>query len=203
MSAIKLLGLNIISMKVISYNVRSWTRGNDWKERFADIKRLLEVVSPDIILLQEADPPFGGKIIPDGYKRATHGVSHFILVRDGIKVKRSAFGIFYDWCDIDDMRVINVHSRWEDKIISDTMKKVCNLMTYKTIVGGDFNVGVSKIQSLNVGYNLKVIGEDTFQNWSKPESHGEIDHFLLHGLDGDVYIASHEKLSDHYPIYLK
>ena len=204
----------------MSFNVRNWTRDTDktspfyWKARVSAICRCIADVKPDVICVQECLPPVVRKIKRKGYKRVGLGVSHLIFVRKGIIGRKHHFSIFMDWCDVGDLRVINVHSRWEKKIAENVVKKTLQLSSSKDAVAcGDFNTALSSLQSMGMSLTharsyLRHPLQDTFINFKNEKRHGEIDHFFLKGLTPQAFRIIREdygceRMSDHYPIVLE
>ena len=91
-------------MKLVSWNVNGL--------RSCLTKGFLDYVrsdDPDVICLQEVLPP-AGRYVPEGYKRVGVGVSHPIYVRDSMKASKHSFAIFWEACNVEGIRIINVHS---------------------------------------------------------------------------------------------
>lgn len=205
------------TLRVLSFNVREWTRDRDeageyyWRKRMEAMTRMIEDVDPDVICLQEVLPPVGN-YVPDGYRRVGVGVSHPIFVRDTMKASRHSFAVFWEACTVSGIRIANVHSRWEKEIVERTVKQVNGQLTGRDVACGDWNTGLRSIESagLQMQSARTMLGEpetDTFANFTKAESHGAIDHFFVNGVTPvsyrmitDGYGVS--RISDHWPIVL-
>ena len=205
------------TLRVLSFNIREWTRDRDefgeyyWLKRMEAMRRMMEDVDPDVICLQEVLPP-AGSYVPDGYHRVGIGVSHPIYVRDGLKASRHTFAIFWEACTVSGIRIVNVHSRWEREIVERTVRQVNGQLTGRDIACGDWNTGLRSIESagLRMQSARTLLGApetDTFANFTKSESHGAIDHFFVNGITPvsyrmltDGYGVS--RISDHWPILL-
>ena len=207
------------TLTVLSFNVREWTRDTDhgqdtyWKRRMEAMERMIKDVGPDIICLQEVLPPVG-RYIPEGYKVAGLSVSHPIYVRKEYRPSRHRFSIFWEACNVNGVRIINVHSRWEAKIVARTVGQVNGQLTGRDIACGDWNTFLGNIREAGLEMEsaralLGIPEEDTFANFSRPEqSHGAIDHFFVKGVTPLSYRMVTDgygvpKMSDHFPIILK
>ena len=111
----------------MSFNVRVWTRDRDksspdyWKGRLDSIVRCVRDKDPDIICLQECLPRMAKAIKELGYKSAGVSFHHLMLVRKTMRCRRHRWRVFMDWCDVDGLRLINVHSRWEGRVVNDVV----------------------------------------------------------------------------------
>lgn len=216
------------TLKVLSFNVRQWTRDVDsksatfWRTRMEAMRRMIDDVDPDVICLQEFMVPVG-QYIPEGYRRVGATVSHPIFVREGLKTSRHAASIFWDACMVGDVQVINVHSRWESEIIARTVAAVNDRLAAaaRTVACGDFNNSLATLRKhgLAMPSAREVLGVpevDTFANFTKASSHGAIDHFFVSGVMPVTYRMVTEpygaapagttgtfKMSDHFPILLE
>ncbi|MBQ8062050.1 MAG: endonuclease/exonuclease/phosphatase family protein [Bacteroidales bacterium] len=207
------------SLTILSFNVREWTRDTDesrqdtyWKRRMEAMERMIRDVDPDIICLQEVLPPVG-RYVPEGYKSSGLSVSHPIYIRKSLKSSGHRFSIFWEACTVSGIRIINVHSRWEAKIVARTVEQVNAQLTGKDVACGDWNTFLKNLTGagLKMESARSILGieeEDTFANFTKPESHGAIDHFFVNGLTPLSYRMITDgygvaKISDHYPIVLK
>lgn len=203
------------NIKVLSLNCRVWTRDIDktspyyWRTRMEKIAEMISKQQPDILCLQELSWP-ATKYIPKEYKRVTHGFSHSIWVKRTIFIATYGHGwrIFADYADFGyfnnfRFRVINVHGRWTER----ARKKMLKIFdrwnnVYPVIAMGDFN---NTYEQMGIPYlAYRKLGYDTFQNWTKPESHGEID-LLYHSVTiPPSFIEKIEwagtRASDHWPI---
>lgn len=210
---------NRTSLRVLSFNVRTWTRDMDsssevyWRTRMAAMERMVKDVDPDVICFQEMLFP-ATRYVPEGYQRVSGiNISHPIFFRKGLKYNGHSNSIYWEACVINGIRFINVHSRWEKEVMDRVVRQVNAQLTGCDLACGDWNVTLKSLQ--NAGLNmtsarveLGVPEEDTFANFNRPrESHGAIDHFFLNGLTPvsyrmitDGYGCS--KISDHYPIVL-
>lgn len=204
------------TLKVMSFNMRTWTRDTDrgseyfWRTRMEAMERMIEDIDPDIICFQEFLAP-AGQYVPGRYRRVGVTASHPIYVRRGMESGRHGVSIYWDVCTVKGVRIFNIHSRWESDIIARTVEQVNARLSGRDIACGDWNNPLSvmdrnglKMQS--VRSILGVPEEDTFANFKRPEqSHGAIDHFFVNGVRAvsyrmvtDSYGCS--KISDHYPI---
>ena len=198
-------------MKVLSLNVRVWTRDikcgpNNWITRMKKIKWLINYLNPDVLCFQELSFP-ANLFIPKEYKRVNISFSHPIYVKKEIPIKKHKFRIFFDSVIIyNTIKIVNVHSHWKYKIhykVIEQINKETNNSTF-TVVCGDFN----NEKGSNMLYWVKRVPfekeVDTFINWNRPdESHGIIDHFYTNGFNGTAeVITDYGIMSDHYPILL-
>jgi len=205
------------TLRVLSFNVREWTRDRDeagehyWRRRMEAMTRMISDVDPDIICLQEVLPPVA-RYVPDVYRRVGVGVSHPIFVRDTMKTSKHSFAVFWESCTVEGIRVVNVHSRWEREIVERTVRQVNAQLTGCDLACGDWNTGLRSIESagLQMQSARTLLGApetDTFANFTKAESHGAIDHFFVNGLTPVSYHMVNEgygcsRISDHWPIVL-
>lgn len=204
-------------MRIMSFNVRERTRDRDktspyyWRVRLDSICRCIRDTDPDIICLQECWPRMARTIKKLGYKG--HGFHHLILTRRTIRTKGHRWRIFYDWLDVDNTRIVNVHSRWEERVARKVIPSVARLCAgRKAVACGDFNVPFSTIEDIGLGLThvrsyLKYAPLDTFQNFTKPQSHGEIDHFFVNLIKPETFRIVKDnygcrRMSDHYPIMM-
>ena len=174
--------------------------------------RMIEDLDPDIICFQEFLPPVG-RYVPEGYKTAGISVSHPIFVKKGLNVSKHRFSIFWESCIVEGIKIINVHSRWESKIVARTVSQVNDQLTGKDVACGDWNTTLGSITKAGLKMEsarviLEIPETDTFANFTRKESHGAIDHFFVKGVTPlsyrmitDGYGCS--KMSDHYPILLE
>ena len=207
------------SLLILSFNVREWTRDTDesqdtyWKRRMEAMEKMIGDVNPDIICLQEVLPPVG-RYIPDEYRTAGVSVSHPIYVRKGLKVSKHRFSIFWESCIVQGVKIINVHSRWESKIVARTVSQVNSLLTGRDVACGDWNTSLTSIKNAGLQMDsareiLGIAEEDTFANFTRPDkSHGAIDHYFVKGVSPTSYRMITEgygvsKMSDHFPIVLR
>ena len=208
-------------MIVMSFNIREWTRDKDesaptfWKKRLEAMQKCILNINPDILCVQECWPRIARKIKKLGYKSAGISFHHIIFVKKGIKTKNPHFNIFVNWCDLSNgIRIVNVHTRWERKLLKYTVDKV-NKITHnkKSIACGDFNASIEKLTELgiklnHVRTNLGLEKIDTFQNFTKQESHGEIDHFFVNFITPNTFkilksnYGCEGRMSDHHPIVM-
>lgn len=205
------------SLRILSFNIREWTRDLDkngeyyWKDRMEAMTKMIEEVDPDVICLQEVLPP-AGRYVPEGYRRVGVGVSHPIYVRKSLKAGRHFFAVFYEACTVEGVRIVNVHSRWEQNIVKRTVRQVNRQLTGRDVACGDWNTGLASITSAGLEMQsaralLSVPETDTFANFTKMESHGAIDHFFVNGVTPVAYMMVTEgygvsRISDHWPIVL-
>ena len=197
------------TLKILSFNVRQWTRDVDagsatfWRTRMEAMRRMIDDVDPDVICLQEFMAPVG-RYIPDGYRRVGATVSHPIFVRKGLETSGHAASIFWDACMVGDVEVINVHSRWESEVIERTVAAVNGRVAAlakaaaraaggvaapapRVVACGDFNCSLATLRKhgLTMASAREVLGVpevDTFANFTKASSHGAIDHFFVSGV---------------------
>ena len=208
------------SLRVLSFNVRTWTRDMDssskvyWRTRMAAMERMVKDVDPDVICFQEMLFP-ATRYVPDGYKRVSGiNISHPIFVRKGLIYNGHSNSIYWEACTINGIRIINVHSRWEKGVMDRVVRQVNDQLTGCDLACGDWNVTLKSLR--NAGLNmtsarveLGVPEEDTFANFKRPESsHGAIDHFFISGITPLSYRMITDgygckKISDHYPIVLE
>ena len=205
------------SLVIMSFNVRDWTRDTDksqdtfWKKRMESMRKMIEDISPDIICLQEVLPPVG-RYIPEGYKSVGLSVSHPIYIRETLSASKHRFSIFWESCVVSGLKIVNVHSRWESDIVARTVANVNGQLTGRDVACGDWNTFLGTL--LEAGLKMEsartILGipeTDTFTNFTKPESHGAIDHFFVNGVKPLSYRMITEgygspRISDHYPIVL-
>ena len=206
------------SLLILSFNVREWTRDTDdsqdtyWKRRMEAMSRMIGEVKPDVICLQEVLPPVG-RYITDDYRTVGVSVSHPIFVRKGLKVSKHRFSIFWESCLVQGVKIINVHSRWESKIVARTVSQVNSQLTGLDVACGDWNTSLSSVKKAGLLMDsaremLGIAEDDTFINFTRPDkSHGAIDHFFVKGVSPTSYKMITEgygvsKMSDHFPIVL-
>ena len=220
-------------MKIMSFNAREWSRDIKksspyyWKKRMEAMKKMIADNNPDVICFQELSFP-ACNYIPKGYKRVGLMINHPIYVRKDTTTKNNSWGIHYSKTNVyldasHSVRVINVHSHWNENVIKKTMEDIHNEFSESTkhpvIACGDFNNFIEQIDEICensfgekytcVREYLKMKKEDTFQNFTKESSHGEIDFFFTthNYLSVDFKIIKNgygvDKISDHYPIVLQ
>ena len=209
--------------KIISLNIRTLYRDTKrqsehwWVARYRAIHDYIKEQNPDVICLQEVWWPakYVLKLGKLGYKKTGWGFSHPIYVRKGAKVSKRAVSIFSTMAIVDGVQYFSVHCRWEEELFQKAMWWIWNRREYveyirnnPTIAAGDFNTSNYKkventIELYDTRASLKLPSVDTFHNYTKPESHGEIDHFFK---CGPMRLLSYEvgpsDLSDHRPIVL-
>ena len=203
-------------MRLLSFNVRVWTRDTDksspdyWKTRMTAMKKMIEDINPDIICFQEMSYPTQ-TYVPSNYKRCgLLTASHHIYCRKGIHVGKTGYNVHWNYADIDGVRVICVHGIWTEKMLS-VSQNIQDAVKGKTIMAGDFNINISECHGYgfpsSVRETLGLDAEDTFINWKRPETeHKEIDHVFVYGglvpsgyeIIKDGYGA--DRISDHYPV---
>lgn len=207
------------TLKILSFNVRTWTRDRDpgsevfWRTRMAAMERMIEDVDPDIICFQELLFP-ATNYVPHGYKRAPGiNVSHPIYIRKSLTFKKYTLEARWEACTVAGIRIINVHTHWNRDILLRTVAQVNAQLTGCDLACGDWNNELAILQEAGLRMQsarvlLGVPETDTFFNFTRPtESHGPIDHFFIQGLTPlsyrmvtDAYGCA--KISDHYPIVL-
>ena len=189
------------TISILSFNVREWTRDTDdgselyWRTRMEAMKRMIEDIDPDIICFQELLPPVG-RYVPDSYSQVGVSISHPIYIRKQMSSSKHRFSVF-----------------WESCIVSRTVSQVNAQLTGKDVACGDWNTFLDPIKAagLNMESARDLLGipeTDTFTNFTKPESHGAIDHFFVKGVSPLSYRMITDgygcnRMSDHYPILLK
>lgn len=209
-------------LRVLSFNVRTWTRDLDadsdvfWRTRMEAMERMIEDLDPDILCFQEMLFP-ATRYVPEGYRRVSGGVniSHPIFIRRGVKWQDHEVAVRWEACTVEGVRIINVHSSWDGEITARTVEQVNAQLTDcgMALACGDWNVRLAALQKAGLQMEsarvlLGVPEDDTFENFTRPqESHGPIDHFFVVGLQAvsyrmitDSYGCS--KMSDHFPIVL-
>ena len=209
------------TLRVLSFNVRTWTRDRDsdsdvfWRTRMAAMERMIEDLDPDVLCFQEMLFP-ATLYVPAGYRRVgALNISHPIFVRKGLKVQGSELSVRWQACTVEGIRVINVHSSWDGEITARTVEQVNAQLAGRelALACGDWNVRLAALQKAGLQMEsarelLGIPEDDTFANFKRPlESHGPIDHFFVSGMTPlsyrmitDGYGCS--KMSDHYPIVL-
>ena len=207
------------SLRILSFNVRTWTRDLDsdsdvyWRTRMAAMERMIEDVDPDVICLQEMLFP-ATLYVPSGYRRVSIlNISHPIYVRKGLAYSDHSLAMRWEACTVACVRIVTVHSRWDAEITQSMVEQVNAQLTGCDVACGDWNVRLEALQ--NAGLQMEsarvLLGlpeEDTFANFTRPlESHGPIDHFFLKGLTPISYRMITDgygctKMSDHFPILL-
>lgn len=207
------------TLRILSFNVRTWTRDLDsdsevyWRKRMAAMERMIEDVDPDVLCFQEMLFP-ATRYVPRGYRRVSAlNISHPIFVRKGLGVSDHSLAMRWEACTVEGVRIINVHSSWDKEVTERTVEQVNAQLTGCTVACGDWNVRLAALQSAGLQLQsarvlLGLPEEDTFANFTRPqESHGPIDHFFLCGLTPlryrlitDSYGSA--KMSDHYPLLL-
>lgn len=207
-------------MKILTYNVRQWTRDTKkseptyWKKRADDIKKFIKEKDPDIIFFQELTFPMTC-CVPDGYKRVSGlSISHHIYCKKNIKVKEHEWHIH--WCrallDMGDGNLVNafsVHSHWDEKIYKKVATDIFSRLKLDikdpvlNVCGGDWNVDPEVMEPLLWSLYIKKTGKETFQNWTKPESHGQLDYFgVWPDVNSDIYLFKKPQTSDHDPVMI-
>lgn len=207
----------------MSLNIRVWTRDIErksehwWIKRYRAIRKYVQEENPDVICLQEVWFPasFVLRLRSLGYKKTGAGLSHPIYVRKGAKVTKRRTSTYVTMAIVDGIQYFSVHAHWEEKRFLKAMNWIWNMREYveymwnnPTIAAGDFNTSDYEKVENNIGLydtrvTLKLPSVDTFQNYTKPESHGEIDHFFKCGpMRIFTYEVGPADLSDHRPIVL-
>ena len=208
------------TVKVLSFNVRTWTRDRDresdlfWRTRMEAMERMIVDVDPDIICFQEMLYP-ATRYVPDAYRRVSGlNVSHPIFIRKELKYSAHSTSIYWEACTVEGVRIINIHSRWEKDVMERVVRQVNSRLTGRDLACGDWNVSLSQLKNAGLEMRsareiLDIPEEDTFANFTRPaQSHGAIDHFFVNAVEPvsyrmitDGYGCS--KMSDHYPILLE
>lgn len=212
-------------MKIMTFNARIWTRDTDkgketyWENRMIKMNDLINQEQPDIICFQEMMFP-ATLYIPKNYKRVGISAHHSIFIKKqgvNIKVKKHCFSIFYEYADLyvegfGDFRLVNIHSRWEEKVSKNVFQKVGELVAGKAFVMcGDFNVNLDDARNNGCTYGfsareyLELEKKDTFQNYTKDYQHDEIDHFIFNTIQfpKEYKLIETYSMSDHRPVFLK
>ena len=207
------------TLRVLSFNVRTWTRDMDrdsdvfWRVRMEAMERMITDLDPDIICFQEMLYP-ATRYVPNVYRRVGGlNISHPIFIRKSLTHSWNSTAIYWSACDVEGVRIINVHSRWERGVTLRVAGQVNSLLTGRDLACGDWNVFLGSLKEAGLNMSsarelLNIPEEDTFANFSRPtESHGAIDHFFVNGVTPlsyrmitDPYGCS--KMSDHFPILL-
>lgn len=205
--------------RVMSFNVRTWTRDTDrdsdahWRKRMEAMERMIIDADPDIICFQEMLFP-ATRYVPDGYRRvAGVNVSHPIFVRKGLGYSGHSTSIYWESCLVEGVQVINVHSRWEKDVMLRVVRQVNGRLKGRSLACGDWNVSLRSLKEagLNMSSAREMLGVpevDTFANFTRAESHGAIDHFFVDGLTPVSYMMVTDgygctRISDHFPIVLE
>lgn len=200
-------------MKILSLNVRVWTRDTDaltdnyWRLRYDRINKYIRSEQPDVICLQEVWTPAAKAIMRDlDYtKVGCAGLSHPIYVRKGLNATGYKSSVHWSRCDVGGYRIVNIHGKWTDEVTDKLVADVNGMVKGKTIACGDYNVEVARLRDLlmqSARVRLGLPAQDTFCNYDKPESHGEIDHFMLANCSPCSYRVGQSDLSDHRPVVL-
>jgi len=202
-------------MLIMSLNVGIWTRNrkrtdaNYWKRRAQAMCDMIKVKNPDIICFQEMWWPHN-LFVPKGYRRIG-GTSpeHPIYCRKGLKVSRRMWRTYFSFAEIDGVDVYNVHSHWNAKINTEVCRDIADMYRYQSaprIIAGDFNNSLSVLAPIlpGVSHARTECGlplADTFLNFTRPESHGEIDHIFTNGVRVLDFSICHKigcvRISDH------
>lgn len=217
-------------MKIMSFNVREWTRDPKksgefyWKDRLNAMKRMIKEESPDIICIQEAMPPMAARLTDKtGYKKAGFGIHHCILIKENMKCHDSKFKIHWNSsiinCNGQDVQIVSVHSHWDPKILKDNCDDLFKNMKMDLpyIACGDWNNELDVIKNCDSRYPkyvesarelLGMERENTFYHMTKEDSTGEIDHFMVRNLNPVSYKVIKDnygvaRMSDHLPIIME
>ena len=207
-------------MRVLSLNCRQWFRDTKrsqptyWKKRAIAISDLIRRENPDVILFQEMIFPMT-LFIPREYKRATwFSVSHHVYCKREFRVLRREWHMHwakaiimkpdYLYCTA----FYSVHSHWDRKVykkVSDQLVKdsTADGAPHRTIMGGDWNTEPESMLRLMRPLKLRCTGLLTFQNWTKPESRGELDYFAVNGVTTEGATRLTDFVSDHYAVVLE
>lgn len=213
-------------MKVVSFNVRTWTRDisckseYNWIKRLKAIKKFIKDYNPDVICLQEALFPVDWIIRFMGYRFAGFSITHPILVRKNVfKVLKHKFRIHMDYAKVKFDRktydIFSIHSHWNKDILIKNCNQVNKFIETKNVIAcGDWNNEVNTIKSLNIlslnsaREKLGIERQLTFENFTNPDK-GEIDHFMcsnnINLINYQVVYENYgvSRMSDHYPIILQ
>lgn len=204
-------------MKVLSYNIRQWSRDINpskptyWRNRAMAIHTLIRRENPDIILLQEATWPMVGRCIPEGYKRATGcSISHHIYCRKEYKVLNHEWHM--RWCRATiytgkrEVNAFSVHTHWEEKIYRKTCTEITSNLIggMINVAGGDWNNTPDIISPLVDPMQLAKTNGTTFLSWEK-ENKAELDYFACwpHTGNATLCLPCSFSFSDHLPVMLE
>lgn len=202
-------------MKVLSLNCRNCNRDMDrrspyfWKDRMEVMEEMIRRERPDVMCLQELIFP-ATMFIPEDYRRVGFSISHHIYVRKDLKAKAGKFRIHWNSAMVEGVKVICVHGHWKKCKCADLCADLREEMVGPSIAMGDFNVPAGTLMAHGMPWSSRrVLGMDpvdTFQNFTKPESHGEIDHSFMIGMRPKAYgvlRGGPVRMSDHYPIVVE
>ena len=205
-----------MSLTVLSYNIRQWTRDTNpskptyWRKRAKEIRALIQREDPDIILLQEATWPMVGLCIPDGYMRATgFSISHHIYCRKEYKVISHEWHM--RWCRAlidtgkEQVNAFSIHTHWDEKIYVKTCCEVTSALRFEgvqNIAGGDWNnEPTDRMKTLIQPMTLTTTNADTFMNWESGKF-AELDYFACFPKGGSATTYGKMEYSDHNPVML-
>ena len=204
-------------LRLMTFNVRVWTRDTDsksdtfWKKRMERMRDMINRECPDIICFQEMNFP-ATCYIPSNYRRVGISASHSIFVKKGISTSNHKFKIFYEYCKIaDKFYLFNVHTRWEENVAKNTFSNISSdCVGKKAIICGDMNATLEDVRKnglkgVSVREELGLEPVDTFQNYTKEYQHGEIDHFITvnMGKVSSYKVIEDYSMSDHRPVMIE
>ena len=218
-------------MKVLSFNVRVWTRDLNpkkkeryWKNRMDAIRSFIRFKNPDIICFQELSYP-ATNYVPHSYERVGCTVSHPIYIRkDRFEVKKHIFRIHFDYVSLIDKTtnkeydVFNVHSHWNKKTLEENLSNIGEMadVNKNTIMCGDWNNDFDTLNQYALFEDFPLInhGKITFEHFDKYQVNS-VDFFATNVAENDEQylfcdVPNRVKrgryfpvtMSDHYPVVL-
>lgn len=177
-------------MKIMTLNVGIWTRNwrrsdtHYWLTRARAMKNMIKEQKPDVICFQELWFPHN-LWIPKGYRKILGtGLEHPIYCRKGLKATHSSFHFFWSEATVEGTDIFCVHSRWEAKYNQKVCRQLRDMYRYSSrpaVLSGDFNNSWATLSPLLPELATargSLPQKDTFRNFTRPESHGELDHIL-------------------------
>ena len=203
-------------MKVLTFNVRNWTRDCNnkkptfWKNRADDMSRLILNLNPDIIFFQELMWPMSN-YVPILYEKITQMTSHSIWVKkDQFKVMDREWHLRYAFAQVKDKEtkqlynLFSVHTHWDPDIFDATLSNIKDRIDYGVIniAGGDWNNEYSEIKDKFI-LNPIVPTSVTFKNWETGKT-AILDYFgtVPKLTNAVIQVINKPNLSDHYPVLL-
>lgn len=203
-------------MKVLTFNVRNWTRDCNnkkptfWKNRADDMSRLILNLNPDIIFFQELMWPMSN-YVPEAYEKITLMTSHSIWVKKGqFKVMDREWHMRFAFAQVKDKEtkqlynLFSVHTHWDESILNNTLESIKERIDYGiiNIAGGDWNNEFSEIRDKFI-LNAIVPTGITFKNWETGKT-ATLDYFGTEPRmpEAVLQIINRPNLSDHYPVLL-
>ena len=208
-------------MKIISFNVREWSRDLNpwspyfWMKRMAAMRRMIKDENPEVICFQELSWP-ASLYVPTRYRNliVDGSTSHPIYARQDIDAFDGLHNSFYSWAKVkQDNGWVNIYSAHLSSNSDEKRIKQLNKIADKTklenrtIVCGDFNAISDWIKPYLPDLTLLNgnIDNDTFKKFDGSTA-ARIDHFFGRGVTGIAYDIINnygaERMSDHYPVVL-